>query len=209
MNAKLRTGLVLFAPFLGIAPCPALAEGPDAIAPTTEKAESEVILGYLKDENVSFKPQVGGVAYTESTGDHTVRIAEGLGIEWNMTPILRVKPSWYVGISTGAMVSNLSGSDLAFVPLNLKEGYNFTDFYRISVHGGGNLIYRSVTGAINLSSSGDLGRTDSTWIVYPNLGMDLDVAIAKNVALFLRPDFTLAPSGSVFLGTLGLGINLG
>lgn len=188
--------------------CAKAGEGLDSIAPTSTQAQADVLDGYLKDETLSLRPELGVVAYKDSSYNETSRVAEGIGIEWNAIHALRIDPSWYVGISSGTIYSNLGDSHLLFIPVNMKEGYNFTDHFRLSVHGGGNVIYRSVAGAINLSTGGDLGRTDSVWRIYPNLGADLDIAFAKNLSMFIRPDFTLAPSGSIFVGAVGLGIGL-
>lgn len=186
----------------------------------------EVTRGYLKDEAFGIKPQVGVLAFKDTDGTNTARGAVGIGLEWNATKALGLDPTWYFGPSSGVIFSHLGspssnffgsdadanrqiaeGANMLFIPANLKLGYNFSDHYRLSVHGGGNAIYRSVARSMNLGDGSD--RDGSLWKVYPNVGADLEIAMGRNVSLLLRPDLTITPNDDFFTGTAALGINIG
>jgi hypothetical protein len=183
--------------------------------------------GMLKDEVVGFIPEVGVLAFTDpATGTTTSRGGAGLGVDWNISPMLgeAFKP-FYLGISTGFIYSHLGsstsnffgtnpnvavtdpGSNLLLIPADLKLGWSGGSNARISIHGGGNVIYRTVASAIDFGSSSFQGG--SVWSIFPNAGADFEVGIGRNVSLNLRPDFTFTPGNTLFTGTLGLGLNLG
>jgi hypothetical protein len=50
--------------------------------------------------------------------------------------------------------------------------------------------------------------TDSRWKMYPNAGADLDFSPARNVAISLRPDWTVTNETSMFSGLVTLGVTL-
>src|SRR5690606_13313175 len=146
--------------------------------------EEEATRGFLRDESVSIKPQLGAVFFEDATGDRTTRAAAGLTLDINVAP---GSDSWFIGPSTGAIFSHLGsatsnffgtspgedasdvasgGANMLQVPANVKVGYNFTDKFRLAIHGGGNVIYRSEAGAISLGDS----ITGSDWTVFPNVG---------------------------------------
>jgi hypothetical protein len=180
----------------------------------------------LREELVSVKPQVGAIAFTDAQNESTSRLAAGATADMNLVPFIdSTLREWYVGPVVGLFYSHLGdtdanffganttapsglgGANLAIIPTNLKVGYAFTEFYRISAHGGGNIVYRSVANSLNLGAGSN--SSDSLWKYYPNVGGDLDIAIARSVALTLRPDVTFTPGNTVFTGTLGLGIFFG
>ncbi|OFZ54235.1 MAG: hypothetical protein A2428_07115 [Bdellovibrionales bacterium RIFOXYC1_FULL_54_43] len=198
---------------------------------TTAEA-SEVTQGYLTDEIFSVKPLVGVIAYRDlfTSDTNTSRGALGLSMDYNASAMLgeTMQRNWYLGPSVGFIYSHLGspgsnffgsapdvatggnsapGANILIIPTNLKFGYNIADSLRISAHGGGNVIYRSVASSMNLDT--DSASQDSLWKYYPNVGGDLDIGFGKNVALSLRPDVTFTPNENFFMGTLGLGVALG
>lgn len=192
----------------------------------TAATESEITKGLLQDEKYSIKPLVGAIAYRDVQGSNTGRAAAGLTMDMNaITLIEKGATQWYVGPAIGAIfshmgepTSNFFGADatqnanqgnanILIMPANLKAGYAFTDYYRIGVHGGGNVIYRSVANSMNLGEGSESSGT--LWKVYPSVGGDLDIALGKSVAITLRPDWTLTPADDLFTGSLGVGIFLG
>lgn len=204
----------------------------DVSGVTTTTAE-EVTRGMLRDEVVGIKPQVGIMAYTDAANNSTSRIAEGLTLEWNATGSIASMmgtegglKNWYIGPVTGLVYSHLGapssnffgtspnsgvsggGANFFFVPVNLKIGYNMGEKFRLAAHGGGNVTYRSEANSLNLGSTSSSG-TLSVWRMYPNIGGDIEYSIGRNVALIARPDVTLTPGNSLFVGTLGISAALG
>ena len=203
-----------------------LAQAADSSGSTTTTTEMKVNRGLLKDERYSIKPLVGAMAYTDAQGNSTSRMALGVTMDMNALTIFgKGLTQWYAGPAIGVIAShmgdptsnffgknptnnfNQANANNLIMPANIKAGYAFTDYCRIGVHGGGNVIYRSVANSINLGSGSD--TSSSLWKFYPNLGADLDIALSKKVALSLRPDLTLAPGNNLFIGSLGIGIFLG
>ncbi len=193
----------------------------------TQAEAKEITRGYLRDEKVAVKPQLGVVAFNEpSTSNTGSRLAAGVTAEMNAVPFVdKTMAAWYVGPSTGLIFSHLGSdtsnfvgtnqdvgsrgtpsSNLLIIPTNLKVGYAFTDYYRLAAHGGGNIIYRSVGNSMLLDKS-EVATSDSQWKYYPNIGADLDVAISPNLALTVRPDWTITPDDNVFMGTVALSVN--
>lgn len=195
-------------------------------AATTVAEEKEVTRGYLSDEVFGIKPQAGVIAFQDAAGEDASRLAAGLTFEWNFSTMAGLTESrWYVGPQTGFIFSHLgqagsnfvgtdadtpigdAGSNFLLIPADLKIGYNFGDHYRLSVHGGGNVIYRSAANSINMGK-GSTGTGD-LWKVYPNVGGALEIALSRTSVFLLRPDFTIAPNEDVFTGTIGFGWALG
>jgi hypothetical protein len=208
----------------------AMGEEPGAEQPgeVTVREEEEVAGGHLEDEVVGFKPQIGTVVYDENVvaDESTSRAAFGFTVEMNaMSAIDKNLKQWYLGPVTGLIYSHLgspgsnffgtdaptnnnAGANFFLVPVNLKLGYTFGRDFRVAAHGGGNLIYRSIPSSMVLDS-GDAALNDDEFKMYPNVGADFEFGLGKNVALLLRPDWTLAPENDVFTGTLAIAIPLG
>ena len=176
----------------------------------------------LKNETVGLKPQVGVVYFNDPvTGNKDTRAAYGATLDFNFTKMATSGPTpFYVGLSTGGIYSHLGGTNANFfgtngiggqnivqIPANLKVGYNLTDNFRLGVHGGGNVIYRSQANGITLGS-GNVG-TGSDWSIFPNAGADLEFGIGRNTALIIRPDATFTTGENLYTGTLGFSIALG
>jgi len=192
---------------------------------TTAEA-SEVTRGYLTNEKVGFKPQVGVMAFTDQLGNSQGRAAYGFTLESNIASMIGMEGSkYYVGPETGFIYSHFgepgsnffgtnsdnsigaAGANVFLIPADLKIGYNVTDRFRLAAHGGGNVLYRSVASAFNAGPSS--GQAGSVWRIYPNGGGDVEYAFAPNVALMARPDVTVTPGSTLFTGTLALNIALG
>ena len=199
--------------------------GDDTLTSTTEA--EEVTRGYLKNEVFSFKPQLGVLNFKDPSGNSTTRAAGGMTIDANLAPSLLNSPSksLYFGPSTGVLYTHLgdptsnligtnadspvgnSGANLLVIPANLKLGYNINELFRVSVHGGGNVIYRSIANSMNLGPTS--ADTASTWNLYPNVGGDVEIGLSRSASILLRPDWTLTPGNSIFMGTVAVGIPLG
>jgi hypothetical protein len=217
--------LILGTVFLGLlSAMPALAVDDDALG-TTEAYESQAGDGYLRREAVSIKPQVGVIAYSDVLGQDTSRGAAGLAVDANVTNWFTSDPTnFYVGPSTGVIYSHLgspdsnfigtdssttfqSSANLLIIPGDVKVGYTFGDAFRLAVHGGGNVIYRSVASSMLLGDSSL--ESGSDWSIFPNAGIDVEMGLSENVALTLRPDVTFTSGDELFSGMLALGFTLG
>ena len=111
-----------------------------------------------------------------------------------------------MGPSNASFFGDNSGSggatsaNMLLIPADLKVGYNFTPAFRTSLHGGGNVLYRSTANAAN---TGDAVGSDSLWRLYPNAGADFEWQVGRNVSLIARPDVTFTSGPTVLMGTLG------
>lgn len=178
----------------------------------------------LRDQTFGLIPQVGVATFVNTLGETDSRQLMGLGMEYNFAALAQsaVKDS-YMGLSTGvfyshigspssdffgsnAVVTTTPGSNMLVIPANLKLGYNFTDAFRASVRGGGNVIYRSVAASASLGDN--TGGFGPQWATYPNVGFDLEFQLGDSVAVIARPDLTIAPNDNMFMGTLGADIAL-
>jgi hypothetical protein len=192
---------------------------------TTTTTTTEVTHGYLRDEKVGLKPEVGVAAYTDEFGNATSRVAVGFDLDWNiLNSVAPEMGDTFLGIDTGLIYSHLgsptsnfwgssattiqnASGNMFLIPADVKAGYTFADKYRLSVHGGGNIMYRSVASSLYLGDSSF--QSGSVWRLFPNVGADLEIALGRNAALLLRPDVTLTPGNTLFTGMLALGVTLG
>ena len=199
----------------------------NAPAATTTTTESEVGVGPLGREGFSVKPEVGAIVYDDALGGTTSRGVAGLDVDMNLSRAISPTPSVYVGPQTGVIYSHLGsatsnffgtsptsnvsapGANMLLFPVNLKVGYNITDNFRISAHGGGNVMYRSVANVMNLGSSSANNGSNSTWSIFPNAGGDIEFGLGTSASLVLRPDVTFTPGNDFFTGTVGLGLAIG
>lgn len=190
------------------------AQSPDVSAPTN-----------LYNQTFAMGPQLGFVTYTDNQGDKSTRGTVGVGLEWNLAPLFEsAENGWaypadyYLGVQTGAYLSRVGGGNADFfggsssgsgfedatlitIPLNAKIGYNFMENARASIHGGGNLFYRSSAGAVRLGENGPVGDS-AAWNVYPNVGADLEVQVSEPLSILARPDLTITSGENLFVGTL-------
>lgn len=176
---------------------------------------------YMTDEMVGIKPQIGVVNFTNAVGEVSNRLTYGFGIDFNAASLLSMDYSrWYLGPQTGFSYSHLGNPSSDFVgsnattsigqgnanfivmPLNLKAGYAPLEWLRVSAHGGGNVIYRSVVNSIAL------GSNPNNWAILPNVGADVEFAVTQKIGVTLRPDWTVSGNSTVFNGSLLVGMSL-
>ncbi len=189
----------------------------------SEKRAEDVDRRGMTTEVFGIKPQFGVLDYKTQTGATETRAAIGATFEWNFANTLSHNTTrWYVGPVTGLIYSHIGnnganfvgsgdasgGANLTQIPLNLKVGYAFSDAFRLSLRGGGNVIYRS---AVETVAIGNTLTTvsGSSWNIYPNVGADVEFGLGKNVTLMLRPDFTLTSNNNMFTGTIGIAFPVG
>ena len=173
----------------------------------------------LRDERFSITPQVGALSFTNRNNAYTSRAMAGVGLNFNLVPLLASVDNrdLYLGVTTGGLFSHSGnesgnffgnnsgtsdGSNVIIIPADAKIGFNLTPGFRMSAHGGGNIVYRSVASAINLGYESS-NANDSVWRIYPNVGADADVQVGKNISLSLRPDLTFTTGTTLFAATLG------
>lgn len=190
--------------------------------PRVEAEAAEVTKGMLEEEKFAIRPQAGVLVYSQPTGADQGRFATGLTIDWNLAETFwpdTIGNRWAIGPSTGLIYSHLgppssnffgsdapvqvdAGANFFYVPVNAKIGYNVLEKFRVSLHGGANITYRSIPSTIVIG-----GDPDSTTTAFPNVGADLEWGLGK-VALGLRPDVTLGTERQIFSGTLMVAIPL-
>ena len=177
--------------------------------------------GGLLNEAIGIKPEVGALGFNDASGNNTYRGAVGLAVDLNFSRIaMGVANGLYLGISTGGLYSHVgdpgsnffgtspslssgtSGANVFLFPADVKLGWNINDNLRLSGHGGGNVLYTSIPGAIAINSS-------NNWNLLPNAGGDLDIGLGRSVAMTLRPDWTFAAGTTFFTGTLEFGFAIG
>jgi hypothetical protein len=180
--------------------------------PASAQQSMQSAEAFLKEGSLDVRPQLGFMNFDDSTGTGYTELAVGVTGSFNAIKTfnpLRLDPNKiYIGPESGLIYSHLSltSSSVFILPLNLKLGYLITDRIRVGGHGGANLIYRSTSSAMQLS---DQPQSNSASLdLYPNIGADVDVAITGNIALSLRPDWTLTPGSNIFSTTLALIIPL-
>lgn len=200
-----------------------------AATETTEMSstsEASSARPYISDEMVGIKPAVGFVGFVDQAGSNATRMSYGIMGEFNLaSPLSMDFTRFFVGPETGFVFSHLgnpgsdgvgsnsdrnsgsAGANMFMIPLNAKIGYAPLRWVRIGAHGGGNVIYRSIANSMRLGDSATDG-SDSRWKMYPNVGADLDVSLARNVAISFRPDWTLTNETSMFSGLFTLGVTL-
>lgn len=197
----------------------------DTTVGTSSTQETTTRPGALKDEVASIRPEVAILALHDSVGQSTTRGAIGLHYDFNMSNLVSsMSERLYFGPSFGGLYSHIGsqgsnfiasnssnndgngGANLVEIPLELKLGYNVMDNMRISAHGGGTLLYRSIANAVQIDNT---SSSASNWKIYPAVGGDLEVALGGRVTLDFRPDVTLTPVNTLFTGALGFGVALG
>jgi hypothetical protein len=182
--------------------------------------------GLLPSEKIGIKPQVGLMLFGDQNANSAARATYGFTADWNAAPL--INPSWtryYGGPSLGFFFSHLGapssnffgsnpdtnngtgGANTLLFPVNLKIGYDFTDKIRGSIHGGGNIIFRSIASSIFVGDSSSL--PGSVWRIYPNVGLDGEFSVDKNLAVIVRPDLTFTPGDEIFTATVGINLLLG
>jgi hypothetical protein len=197
----------------------------DSTTTTSTTTTDNVNGGTLSKSLFEIKPEVGSTTFTNSFGSSDTRGVAGLDVEFNLTGLVPQGSPLYTGIQSGLIYSHLGqagsgffgadspsnttapGANMFLIPADAKLGWNVLDQLRLSVHGGGNVIYRSVGSSMNLGSSS--GTDSSVWRIFPNAGADLDFQLMRGTTVMLRPDWTVTPGDTIFTATIGLGISLG
>ena len=216
---------VITTAILAISSSAALAAQSDEQIGTSTANNPVSSQGDMTKALAGLKPEIGIVGFHDSDGLNTTRGSIGLHYDVNMAGLIAGGYSrFYLGPSIGALYSHIgaagaswfgsspsvnngtAGGNLVQFPLEAKLGYDVFDNMRLSVHGGGNLMYRSVAGAMSIDSN---TGSNSRWTIYPAVGGDIEFGISKNVALDIRPDVTLTPLNTVLNATIGVGIALG
>jgi hypothetical protein len=216
------TGLVLSA----VATTATLAWSDDfSDSNTSQTSTDETGPGYISTAKVTIDPMVGALVYTDATGSTTTRGMVGLGLTMNAISTVVGRSPVFFGPDTGVFFAhqgsatsdfwgsspnadyNSAGANLFVIPADFKLAANILDYVQIGAHGGGNVIYRSDLGATTISTNE--GTVGSHWGIYPNVGADLDVQLARGVTVTLRPDWTLTSGNKLFSGMLGLNFNIG
>jgi hypothetical protein len=201
------------------------AQDDATVGNTSSTHETTTQPGALKDEVASIRPEVAILAFQDAQGDSTTRGAIGLHYDLNMSNLVSsVSERLYFGPSFGGLYSHIGssgsnfiasnssnldgngGANLVEIPLEMKLGYNVTDNVRISAHGGGTLLYRSIADSMQIDGS---NSSASNWKIYPAVGGDLEMALGGRITLDFRPDVTLTPINTLFTGALGFGVALG
>jgi|GEM_PF-5140938 len=179
----------------------------------------DVVSGHtLKDQKWGFSPQMGVLVYEDSGGGSNARATVGAGFDWNLTEALIGEDPLgsYIGVSVSGLYSHVGpgdgnffgtsssgggGSNLVQIPIDLKLGGHYTDDVRLTVRGGGNLTYRSAANAINLGAGSE--SSGSLWKIYPNVGLEGEFKVSRNVSLLARPDLTITPGKNLFVAVVG------
>ena len=182
--------------------------------------------GLLKDEIVSLKPEFGVATYTAPNNQGQGRATYGILSDLNFSKTL--PPEWgpiYLGITSGLMFTHLGsatsnfwgsdpsqvvtdpGANMLLFPADIEAGWAMNNNARLAIHGGANVLYRSVANSIDMGDSSSV--PGSVWRLFPNLGVDFDYSIGRNVAISIRPDLTLTPGNNVFIAAVGVGIGWG
>lgn len=191
----------------------------ETAAPTSTQESHALTRLYLGNEMVGIKPAVGFNVYNDAAGSRSLRASYGIAAEMNAAALIGADYTrWFVGPQTGFTFSHLgqassnwvgtngngadAGANLVLIPVNLKAAVAPTSWMRAGVHGGGNVLYRSIASSIRIDN------TDLNWRMIPNIGADIDFAFGKSVALSIRPDWTLSSTDSLFSATAALGITL-
>ena len=205
-----------------LATLPALAEDPvesqsEDIYGRTIVTQKEVQPSGFANEEFGFRPQAG-IVNRNNLGDSSVKAIFGLLMDINVVrapPLQEGRP--YVAFGFGALYSHLGNPNSDFIglggtggdegtnflelPVNAKAGYTFNEVFRMTVHGGLNVLYSHTTLAAVAPAT---PASTSTWNGFGNIGADFEFAVGKNVAVLLRPDWTFAAGDTFFTGTFGV-----
>jgi hypothetical protein len=205
-----------FAPFLFSFAIGAASAADGAISETDAFALRRL---YNGDEMLGVKPVIGFSTYNNDQNNQSTRALYGVAAELNLASPLGIDfTRWFVGPQTGLIISHLGrtdggflgttgdleggGANLALIPIDLKAGVALSTWVRTGIHGGANVIYRSIASSIQLD------ETDLNWRLVSNFGADIDFVISKQVSLSIRPDWTMSSEQNIFSTTAALGIAL-
>jgi hypothetical protein len=171
----------------------------------------------LEGERVGIKPQFGTLNFTNPIKGNISRAVYGGTVEFNVIKNATPDNRLYFGPVLGFFYSAIGLPNSDFYgnngtgfgpsdgyaeefPVNLKLGSNLSPNFRLSLHGGGNILYRNQPITMDIGSS----YYNTNWTLLPNAGVDAEVGLGTTVGLIARPDWTFTQNGSFFTGTLGL-----
>lgn len=197
----------------------------DDMSTVSTAQRSDVDLTPMQKEKVAIQPQIGAINFLDTSGNVDNRMTYGFTADMNV-PTLLGNRDLYLGPQVGFFFSHIgprngnfigeaangvadtsAGANMFYVPTDVKFGVNIGNF-RPSIHAGANLIYRSIASALAAGQEADTG-SDSAWSYLPNLGLDLEYAIADSFALVARPDITFGGSNRIWTASIGASIPLG
>jgi hypothetical protein len=190
----------------------------------------------IVDEKIGIRPQAGVVNYRDASNAKSNRALYGATLDFNLVNMSNMmekhrNTGLYLGPSTGLLYSHIGavggtffgdsgaqggtqgvpnsnpGANMFLIPANLKAGWTVYGF-RLSAHGGGNVIYRSAANSV-LVGKNSPDTSNSKWGILPNAGADLEYGVLNGGAIVLRPDWTFGGSNSMFTGTIGLSVPIG
>lgn len=191
----------------------------------------------LVDEKVGLKPQIGVVNYRDASNAKSNRALYGATVDFNMADAFNAKMGMehksglYLGPQTGFLFSHIGavgggffgesgaqggtpgvpnsdpGANMFLLPANLKAGWTMYGF-RLSAHGGGNVIYRSDAASVQVGKNSPI-TSNSKWGILPDAGAELEYGVLNGGAIIVRSDWTFGGSNTMFDGTLGFSMPIG
>lgn len=190
-------------------------------APVSTVEKGEVAPGNLTNQGIGISPQFGVVNYRDLFGNTGNRATYGMTSDINLPKLSMNTPELFIGPSVGFIYSHIgsgnanffgsspsdgtavgdAGTNMFFIPTDLKIGYNFGDF-RPSLRGGANLFYTSSAQSFALGPH-PTASSNSQWNYLPNVGVDLEYGFTKSIAAIARGDYTPAGSFPIWAASLG------
>lgn len=190
----------------------------------------------LVDEKIGLKPQVGVLNYRDASDAKSNRALYGATVDFNAGDIVNNalnmhKSGLFLGPQTGFLFSHIGavggtffgdsgaqggtqnvtnsdpGANMFMIPANLKLGWTAYGF-RLSAHGGGNVIYRSSAGSV-LVGKNTPDNLNSKWGILPDAGAELEYGVLNGGAILVRSDWTFGGSNTMFAGTVGFSFPIG
>jgi hypothetical protein len=191
----------------------------------------------LVDEKIGIKPQAGVVNYIDASNARSNRALYGATFDFNVADRLNEmmgmehKSGLYLGPQLGFLYSHIGavggtyfgdsgaeggtpgvpnsnpGANLFMLPANLKLGWTLYGF-RVSAHGGGNVIYRSAANTV-LVGKNTPDTPNSKWGILPDAGAELEYGVLNGGAILVRSDWTFGGSNTMFTGTIGYSFPIG
>jgi hypothetical protein len=191
----------------------------------------------LVDEKIGLKPQVGVLNYRDASNAKSNRAMYGATVDFNMAGFanqamgLEHNSGLFLGPQTGFLFSHVGavggtffgdsgaqggtpgvpnsnpGANMFLIPANLKAGWTLYGF-RLSAHGGGNVIYRSAANSV-LAGVNTPDTPNSKWGILPDAGAELEYGVLNGGAILVRSDWTFGGSNTLFTGTIGYSLPLG
>ncbi|MFL5813436.1 MAG: hypothetical protein ACJ763_07640 [Bdellovibrionia bacterium] len=204
-----------------------------SVAPAPEANKKKTLV----DEKIGLKPQLGVVNYRDASNAKSNRALYGATIDFNMAGFVNKEmdtehlTGLFIGPQTGFLYSHIgavgggffgesgaqggtpgvpnsnAGANMFLLPANLKAGWTAYGF-RLSAHGGGNVIYRSAANSI-LVGVNTPNTPNSKWGILPDAGAELEYGVLNGGAILVRSDWTFGGSNTMFTGTVGYSMPLG